>query len=76
LDEEQQRLTRILGQPPSLIDVPDGCAFHPRCPFARLPDPCAGTVPELRATRVPEHRVACHFSDQLVDVAIHAVEPL
>ena len=65
--EDRRRLTRIAGQPPSLIDVPSGCAFHPRCPHGRLPDPCAGSVPELRPTVVDGHVAACHFSDQLVE---------
>ena len=31
--ERQTRLLPISGQPPSLINVPSGCAFHPRCAF-------------------------------------------
>src|SRR5437867_4379546 len=34
---EGMRLYRIRGQPPSLIHVPTGCAFHPRCDYAQLP---------------------------------------
>jgi peptide/nickel transport system ATP-binding protein len=67
LEQQDRRLVRISGQPPSLIDVPSGCAFHPRCPFARLPDPCAVAAPELRPTSDTGHQVACHFSDQLVE---------
>jgi oligopeptide/dipeptide ABC transporter ATP-binding protein len=72
LEQEERRLLRIAGQPPSLIDVPTGCAFHPRCPFARLPDPCATAVPELRSTADSdtEHQAACHFSGQLVAAAV------
>ncbi|GAA4968110.1 ABC transporter ATP-binding protein [Uniformispora flossi] len=60
--EIQDRLMPIAGAPPSLIRLPRGCAFHPRCPFARL----NGTrsyedVPELRDTGQPDHRVACHL---------------
>ncbi|WP_427891776.1 ABC transporter ATP-binding protein [Kribbella sp. GL6] len=33
-----------LGEPPSLIDPPSGCRFHPRCPFAR--DECREKLPE------------------------------
>lgn len=43
------------GQPPSLADVPQGCAFHPRCPMA-MPI-CREQRPEF-VTR-GEHRVAC-----------------
>jgi oligopeptide transport system ATP-binding protein len=36
LDRERKaRLNPISGQPPSLIRVPPGCPFHPRCVFAR-----------------------------------------
>jgi peptide/nickel transport system ATP-binding protein len=28
------RLAQIVGQPPSLISLPSGCSFHPRCPVA------------------------------------------
>ena len=60
-----RRLMRIAGQPPSLIDVPGGCAFHPRCPFAGLPEPCASAVPLLRPTTAAGHDAACHLSEQL-----------
>jgi oligopeptide/dipeptide ABC transporter ATP-binding protein len=40
------RLYRIKGQPPSLIFLPPGCAFHPRCPYAK-PGMCDGPRPEL-----------------------------
>ena len=67
LDEDggRQRLHAIKGQPPSLIDVPPGCAFHPRCPFAELPEPCRTEVPALLAAGAHDHRSACHFRDEL-----------
>lgn len=65
--QEGRRLMRIAGQPPSLIDVPSGCAFHPRCPFAGLPEPCASAVPLLRSTTVEGHDAACHLTEQLVE---------
>lgn len=57
------RLHRIEGQPPSLIHLPSGCAFHPRCPFARAPQPCATDRPALRP--VDGHHSACHFAEEL-----------
>ncbi|MBM3672578.1 MAG: ABC transporter ATP-binding protein [Actinobacteria bacterium] len=60
-----QKLYRITGQPPSLIERPPGCTFHPRCEFARLPEPCATVVPALEEVD-PSHRAACHFSEGLV----------
>jgi oligopeptide transport system ATP-binding protein len=49
----------LKGEPPSPIQVPSGCPFHPRCPEAELPI-CRDVVPEYRET-TPEHWVSCHF---------------
>ena len=60
-------LFRIDGQPPSLVHRPTGCAFHPRCPFRVIPEPCATTVPpELEVGTA--HSSACHRVDALTDV--------
>ena len=41
-------LLPIKGNPPSLINVPPGCAFHPRCRYAMLDGgPCDIEVPQL-----------------------------
>jgi len=48
----------IRGTPPSLISVPSGCAFHPRCPYV-LPV-CPRERPALLPT-TPGHTVACHL---------------
>ncbi len=58
------RLHRIVGQPPSLIFLPTGCAFHPRCPHARIPGPCNDQRPELKALTAL-HRSACHYAEEL-----------
>ncbi|MET9295718.1 ABC transporter ATP-binding protein [Streptomyces sp. NPDC003077] len=64
IDREQtERLIPVKGSPPSLINVPSGCAFNPRCPYADVPeDNVTRTVrPELR--EVGEgHFAACHMS--------------
>jgi peptide/nickel transport system ATP-binding protein len=62
------RLHRIKGQPPSLVFVPPGCPFHPRCPFAQVPDPCASLRPELVTASSAEHRAACHFAADMAEV--------
>ena len=67
LEQATTRLERIAGQPPSLIDVPPGCAFHPRCRFSRLPEPCAASVPELRSSSSSGHLSACHFAGELAE---------
>jgi peptide/nickel transport system ATP-binding protein len=59
LDERQERLRPIKGSPPSLIFVPPGCAFHPRCPYRF--DPCDKVVPEL-VEEEAGHASACHLS--------------
>ncbi|WP_329397819.1 ABC transporter ATP-binding protein [Streptomyces lydicus] len=51
IDRDQtERLIPVKGSPPSLINVPSGCAFNPRCPYADVPkDNLTRTVrPELR----------------------------
>jgi peptide/nickel transport system ATP-binding protein len=51
-------LTPIPGRPPSLINLPSGCAFHPRCPYVR--DRHRKVVPPLDPVpNDPNHRVAC-----------------
>ncbi len=54
-----ERLQPIQGLPPSLIFVPPGCAFHPRCPY--IMDICKREVPKL----IPadgHHASACHLT--------------
>jgi oligopeptide/dipeptide ABC transporter ATP-binding protein len=64
--DKNSRLHRIKGQPPSLIFVPPGCAFHPRCPMARVPGVCNTERPELREISTG-HWSACHFAEELAD---------
>ncbi|MHB1135945.1 MAG: ABC transporter ATP-binding protein [Coriobacteriia bacterium] len=59
--DEKGTLLPIEGQPPSLIDVPRGCAFNPRCPFAQ--DRCRSESPVLREI-VDGHYAACHFAGE------------
>jgi peptide/nickel transport system ATP-binding protein len=61
-----QELTPILGTPPSLVNLPPGCPFAPRCPLAE--QRCVDEEPELLPTDGPDHFAACHFSDRLRDV--------
>jgi peptide/nickel transport system ATP-binding protein len=42
---DRERLQPIHGQPPSLINLPSGCPFHPRCPYVM--DRCRTEVPDL-----------------------------
>ena len=69
--DEHQRLRPIVGQPPSLINLPSGCKFHPRCPYV-MPqcrteepplDPVAGRSNHLSAcwlSHAPGERQAAY----------------
>ncbi len=59
VDQKGTRLVPIQGMPPSLIRVPPGCPFHPRCPHRF--EPCDKDVPELY-DRGGGHPDACHLS--------------
>ncbi|GAA0967252.1 ABC transporter ATP-binding protein [Acrocarpospora macrocephala] len=59
--EPTERLLPIKGSPPSLINVPAGCAFHPRCAFEGRTGGKANTeVPDLVETE-GGHLVRCHL---------------
>ena len=61
--ERLARLVPIPGTPPSLIRVPPGCPFHPRCRYGHLNGGRSETeVPQLRATEETGHLVACHLT--------------
>jgi peptide/nickel transport system ATP-binding protein len=66
LDRERtERLVPIPGTPPSLINVPAGCAFHPRCGYADRAGPATSTeVPEMVEADAG-HLVACHLPHPL-----------
>jgi peptide/nickel transport system ATP-binding protein len=60
--QRSERLLAIKGTPPSLINVPSGCPFHPRCDFAARNEGLSEDVrPELTPVE-PGHTVACHLS--------------
>jgi len=59
VDQKGTRLVPIEGSPPSLIAVPPGCPFHPRCPHRF--DPCDKDRPALE-DRGGGHPDACHLS--------------
>jgi oligopeptide/dipeptide ABC transporter ATP-binding protein len=68
----QRRLAAISGQPPSLISLPAGCSFRPRCPHAF--DRCRAERPALEARSGTGHLDACLLSaDQ--KQARHAATP-
>jgi oligopeptide/dipeptide ABC transporter ATP-binding protein len=66
LDADLERLVQIKGQPPSLLNPPTGCRFHPRCPYVM--DICKQENPPLRPiTDDPAHLQACHLDEATKD---------
>ena len=64
LDVNVERLIQIGGQPPSLLNPPPGCRFHPRCSYVM--DICKNTEPTLAPTKQGGgHLQACHLSDEV-----------
>lgn len=53
---------KIRGELPTPIDLPSGCTFHPRCPYAQ--EICKTTKPELREI-TPGHFAECHFAGEV-----------
>jgi peptide/nickel transport system ATP-binding protein len=66
LDADVERLVQIQGQPPSLLNPPRGCRFHPRCPYVM--DVCKTTEPQLAPVPdSPGHLQACHLDEATKD---------
>ncbi|HEX3780655.1 MAG TPA: ABC transporter ATP-binding protein [Pseudonocardiaceae bacterium] len=63
--DRSERLLPIKGTPPSLINVPAGCPFNPRCGYSDLVggEACTTDRPEFRDVG-GGHRIACHLSAQ------------
>jgi len=57
-------LVTIAGSPPSLIALPSGCAFNPRCAYAS--DICRTDVPTLRVVGSQGSIAACHLADDQI----------
>ena len=60
-----EKLATIGGRPPSPSDLPSGCAFHPRCRYAR--DICRTEAPALLTPPNGTHPSACHFAGWLAE---------
>jgi peptide/nickel transport system ATP-binding protein len=66
LDTETERLVQIPGQPPSLLNPPRGCRFHPRCPY--VIEVCKNEEPQLKPiSNEPHHLQACWLDEQTKD---------
>jgi len=62
VDQMNERLDPIPGQPPSMLNLPPGCVFRPRCTYHDLVagGRCDSERPELLAAQ-PGHEVRCHL---------------
>jgi peptide/nickel transport system ATP-binding protein len=60
--EPSERLVPIPGVPPSLINVPSGCPFHPRCAFAHLTEGRSQNERPFLHETGGGHSIACHLS--------------
>jgi peptide/nickel transport system ATP-binding protein len=64
--EDSEQLRAIKGAPPSLVNLPTGCSFHPRCAFRDLVgEACTSELPELRAVAhsAGGRLIRCHLAD-------------
>jgi peptide/nickel transport system ATP-binding protein len=66
--KSSERLKAIPGQPPSLINLPNGCAFAPRCEYISLAPSgaCESLKPELLGSK-DEHQSRCHVPEGMRD---------
>jgi peptide/nickel transport system ATP-binding protein len=66
LDADVERLVQIQGSPPSLLNPPRACRFHPRCPYVM--QICKEQHPVLaQVGDEPEHTTACHLDQETKD---------
>jgi oligopeptide/dipeptide ABC transporter ATP-binding protein len=76
IDADEDWLRPIPGQPPSLINRPPGCPFHPRCFLSQGRVRCREEEPPLRPIGDSLHLSACHFAEELEGRTGHLVEPV
>ncbi len=60
--DKRSEMKLIEGEIPSNVNLPAGCKFNPRCPFAT--DKCRSEVPPVVETK-PRHFVQCHYAGEL-----------
>lgn len=64
LKGEKKRLASIPGNPPSLVEPPSGCRFHPRCKYAK--EICKKEKPKM-VTLPSGQQSLCHFAKEVQD---------
>jgi oligopeptide/dipeptide ABC transporter ATP-binding protein len=79
LTADEDWLRPIPGQPPSLINRPPGCPFHPRCFLSQGRARCREEEPPLRPVHADgaagPHLTACHFAEELEGATSKLAEP-
>ncbi|MCA1782842.1 MAG: ABC transporter ATP-binding protein [Dermatophilaceae bacterium] len=79
--EDAREQILLTGDLPSPSNPPSGCRFHTRCPW-RQPTRCDDERPVLRVVQIdgvtPDHRVACHWAEQIEggQIQAHEVDPM
>ncbi|WP_257477110.1 ABC transporter ATP-binding protein [Acidipropionibacterium jensenii] len=71
--DKDEPLTPVEGNPPSLLDLPPGCPFAPRCPMASAE--CEAAEPPLLETDLPRHTSACIKFESLADKKYEEIYP-
>ena len=61
--KDKEALATLEGNPPSVVNLPPGCPFAPRCPM--VTDACRTDEPPLASTDQPGHRAACIHSARI-----------
>ncbi|WP_407268806.1 ABC transporter ATP-binding protein [Radiobacillus sp. PE A8.2] len=60
LTADEVTIEGIPGNPPDLVELPSGCAYHPRCPFAN--ERCETELPVI--SKVEDRSIECHLYDK------------
>ncbi len=77
VDGTAVRRVLVHGDPPSSIDPPPGCSFHPRCWLYESlgqPETCR-TTPPPPVSAEAVHRAACHFENEIPPVKPGGIQP-
>ena len=64
LDDSEERLITIPGNPPNMMKAPEGCSFSPRCKYAE--DTCNINSPILSKVSNNDHFRACHVAKEKI----------
>ena len=72
--DSAEPLVPIKGAPPSLIRLPSGCKFHPRCPLVQ--PLCVDTEPALRVVHGAAHCSRCHYAEDLAGMGVDSMRQL